>query len=371
MSIFLKKKILASLLLSFLVLNGVFCGKKGPIYPPLVKIPQKIEDFEVYQRGNTFVLQWRNPTSYRDGNSIEGDITVELWLLKMEKTLAELQEGLAVETFTSQALLHETISQEDFSKFQDPEEGDSEDLTYIYEIPSEEFSQMVFVFGLRVKDRKDKESDFSALIPVIPKPVPLPPSELQSKMGKNSVIIKWKRPEKNIDSSTPSSHVGYNVYRESENEEFHRINTILLEETRFTDNDFDYNVTYRYYVRASATISSPYIESENSNVAEILTVDILVPLAPTGLVAVAGENFISLSWDANKETDLAGYRVWRRSEFEKEFLTLTGIIAENVYHDSNVKKGQRYFYALTALDTSGNESQISEAISVVLGREGL
>jgi fibronectin type 3 domain-containing protein len=161
------------------------------------------------------------------------------------------------------------------------------------------------------------------------------------------------------------------VYRESENEEFHRINTALIEETSYTDNDFTYNLAYRYYVRASATSSSPYTESENSNVTEILTLDILIPIAPTGLVAIAGENFVSLSWDANKETDLAGYRVWRRSEGEEEFSALTDeLITENVYHDSNVAKNQSYFYAITALDANGNESQRSEAISVVLGREG-
>jgi hypothetical protein len=371
MSILLKKKIFIASLLSVLLLSGIFCGKRGPIYPPLIKIPQKIEDLEVYQRGNAIVLRWRNPTSYMDGNPIEGDIAVELWLMKVDRALAGQQRDLVEENFASRAQLYETITHADFVKFQDPEGQDSEELTYIYEIPPEEFSQMVFVFGLRIKDRKDKESGFSSLTPVIPRPVPLPPSDLLTKMSGNSVIIEWKPPEKNIDSSTPPSVVGYNVYRESEKEEFHRINTALVSEASFTDRDFAYNVTYRYYVRASATRSSPYTESENSKASEILTVDTLIPLAPTGLVAIAGENFVSLSWDANKESDLAGYRVWRRSELEEKFSALTELFAENVYHDSKVEKDQRYFYAITALDANGNESQRSEVVSVVLGREGL
>jgi fibronectin type 3 domain-containing protein len=190
-------------------------------------------------------------------------------------------------------------------------------------------------------------------------------------MFENSIKIEWKTPEENTDLSTPPNVVGYNVYRESGDEQFHRINTVLIKETEFTDRDFVYNVTYRYYVRASATQSSPYTESENSNVSEILAVDTLVPLAPTGLVAIAGEDFVSLSWDANKESDLSGYRVWRRSDLRDEFLALTEeLIAENVYTDSTVEKDQRYFYAITALDANGNESQRSEAVSVVLEREG-
>jgi len=359
------------LVLSIFLMSGVFCGKRGPIYPPLVKIPQKIEDLEVFQMGNTLVLHWTTPTSYMDGNPIHGDITVELWLLKVEKELAKQQGGVTEENFTSKALLHETIKQEDFAKFQDPESGPSEGLTYTYELSFEELSQMVFVFGLRIMDSKDKVSGFSSLKPFIPKSVPLPPLELQTMMRENSVAIEWKPPEKNIDSSTPPSVAGYNVYRESENEGFHRINATLIEETSFVDRDFVYNVTYRYYVRASATRSSTYTESGNSKAVEILTEDTLIPIAPTGLVAIAGENFVSLSWNSNKETDLAGYRVWRGSDSEEEFTAMTELIAENVYHDSKVEKNQRYYYAITALDVNGNESQRSEAVSVVLGREGL
>jgi len=359
------------LVLSIFLVSGIFCGKRGPIYPPLVKIPQKIEDLEVFQMGNTLVLHWANPTSYMDGNPIDGDITVELWLLKVEKELAKQQGELTEENFASKALLHETIKQEDFPKFQEPESGPSVGLTFTYELSSEELSQMVFVFGLRIKDSKDKASGFSSLKSFIPISVPLPPLELEAKMSENNVAIEWKPPEKNIDSSTPPSVAGYNVYREFENEEFHRINTTLIEETSFVDRDFVYNVTYRYYVRASATRSFPYTESGNSKAAEILTEDTLIPIAPTGLVAITGEDFVSLSWDSNKETDLAGYRVWRRSASEEEFAALTELIAENVYHDSKVEKNQRYYYAITALDVNGNESQRSEAVSVVLGREGL
>ncbi|MGD9344646.1 MAG: hypothetical protein PVH84_02210 [Candidatus Aminicenantes bacterium] len=358
-------------IVSIILLSGVFCGKKGPIYPPLVKIPQKIEDLDVFQRGDTIVLQWSNPTSYVDGGPIDGNITIELWLLKVEKALARQQRSLTEETFAGMAQLHEAIEQEDFVKFHASGEGDSKDLIYIYEIPSEEFSKMVFVFGLKVKDRKNKTSEFSPLFPVIPRSIPRPPQEVKVNMRENSVAIEWKTPEENIDSSTPPNVVGYNVYREAENEKFHRINSALIEGTSFEDNDYANNVTYRYYVRASATRSSPFTESGNSKAAEILTVDTLIPVPPAGLVAIAGNDFVSLTWNANKETDLAGYRVWRKRQSEKKFVAVTELIAENVYYDSEVEKGQRYYYAITALDVNGNESQRSEAVSIVLGREEL
>jgi predicted small lipoprotein YifL len=367
----LMKRSILSFILSILVLTGIFCGKRGPIYPPLVKVPQTIEDLKVFQRGDAIVLQWSNPTSYVNGNPIEGDILIEVWLLKVEKKLGEQQGALTEDNFASKALLFETIKQEDFAKYQVPGGNSSEGLEYVYKLSPEELSRMVFVFGLKVKDRKNKESSFSSLTPVLPSPVPLPPLELRAVMQENSVVIEWQPPEKNVDQTTPPNVVGYNVYRKSEDEEFHQINTVLIEGTQFVDSNFLYNVTYRYTVRASATKSSPFLESENSEVAEVLTQDTLVPAAPTGLVAIAGESLISLSWDANKEIDLAGYRVWRKSDREDAFTALTELIPENVYHDSKVEKNTIYHYAITALDEFGNESQKSKVISVNLGRDEL
>lgn len=363
------KKILLNFVLSILLVSGISCGKRGPIYAPLVKIPQKIEDLKVFQRGNTLVLHWTNPSAYINGDPIDGEIFVELWLLKVERGLARQQGELTEENFASKALLHETIEPEDFAKFQDAEGASPRGLMYTYELSSEELSQMIFVFGLRVIDEKEKVSGFSSLTPLIPKSVPRPPLEPQAHMGTNSVEIEWKPPEGNIDSSTPASVVGYNIYRESDEEEFHRINTVLIEESKFVDANFLYNVTYRYYVRASATRSSPYTESENSEAVELLTEDTLIPTAPKGLVAIAGENFVSLSWDPNVEKDLAGYRVWRRNDGEDEFVAVTELIAENVYHDTNVEKNQKYHYAITAVDANGNESERSEGVTVVLGGE--
>lgn len=317
------------------------------------------------------MLQWSNPTSYMDGNPIEDSIAVEIWLLTVEKEREKQQESLTEKNFAETAVLIETIEQKNFVKYQVPGREPSKGLLYTYELSTEELSQMVFVFGLRIKDSKNKESSFTSLIPLHPSPVPLPPLELHAVMRENNVVIEWKAPEKNIDSTTPPSVEGYNVYREAENEEFHQLNSVLIGGTTFVDTDVLFNKTYRYYVRASATNSSPYLESDNSEAAEILTRDTLIPAAPAGLVAIAGENFVSLSWNTNKEADLAGYRVWRRSDNEDEFTALTELITENVYHDSKVEMSQRYHYAITALDENGNESQRGDDVSVDLGREGL
>jgi hypothetical protein len=64
---------------------------------------------------------------------------------------------------------------------------------------------------------------------------------------------------------------------------------------------------------------------------------------------------ITLAWDANTETNIAGYRVY--------FGTSAGMYSDNVdvgsltsYTVSGLQPGTRYYFAVTAYNSNGNES---------------
>jgi len=75
------------------------------------------------------------------------------------------------------------------------------------------------------------------------------------------------------------------------------------------------------------------------------------PAAPRSLAAIAGAGVINLIWDANSESDLAGYIVLRG---EAPGDTLQPITKEPVtvtsYRDESVRPGTRYVYAVVAVD---------------------
>jgi fibronectin type 3 domain-containing protein len=85
--------------------------------------------------------------------------------------------------------------------------------------------------------------------------------------------------------------------------------------------------------------------------------DTYAPVAPKSLAAIAGAGVINLIWDANAETDLAGYIVLRG---EAPGDTLQPITKEPVtvtsYRDESVRPGTRYVYAVVAVDRAGNNS---------------
>ncbi len=72
----------AALLLLPLALVSSGCGKKGPILPPLVRVPQPVQDVSLARVGNRVILGWSNPKAYIDGNPLQGLSEVEVWVIE-------------------------------------------------------------------------------------------------------------------------------------------------------------------------------------------------------------------------------------------------------------------------------------------------
>jgi hypothetical protein len=118
-----------------------------------------------------------------------------------------------------------------------------------------------------------------------------------------------------------------------------------------------------YGVRAVTLFGAQQIEGEASPATCVTPVDTFPPAAPTSLRAVGSEGAVSLIWDANKESDLAGYLVLRAGVPDGEFAPLTPEpIKTTTFNDTTVKPGLRYAYVVVAVDTSKNRSAPSNRV---------
>jgi hypothetical protein len=95
----------------------------------------------------------------------------------------------------------------------------------------------------------------------------------------------------------------------------------------------------------------------------ITPVDKFAPAAPRSLAGIAGPGSINLIWDANTETDVAGYLVLRADAPSDILQPVTQQpVAAATYRDETVKPGVRYVYAVVAVDGAGNRSAESNRI---------
>ena len=85
--------------------------------------------------------------------------------------------------------------------------------------------------------------------------------------------------------------------------------------------------------------------------------------APRGLYAITGDEQVTLVWYANTETDLAGYAIYHSDtyygtySFVREVDACDGCYEEEV--TLAVANGETYFYAVSAFDLQGRESELS------------
>jgi fibronectin type 3 domain-containing protein len=90
------------------------------------------------------------------------------------------------------------------------------------------------------------------------------------------------------------------------------------------------------------------------------TVDRTAPATPSGLVATVTSVSIELDWANNTESDLAGYTVYRATSSSGPFSVMASGLAASAYGDPTALQGQAYWYGVSAVDTSGNESAAAQ-----------
>jgi len=93
---------------------------------------------------------------------------------------------------------------------------------------------------------------------------------------------------------------------------------------------------------------------------EVLGVLSSVPAAPLGLVATSGPSEIDLAWNPGSEADLVGYNVYRSTTPGSGYTLLNGApVASPAYTDASAAPQTYYYYVVTSVDASANESPSS------------
>ncbi len=71
----------------------------------------------------------------------------------------------------------------------------------------------------------------------------------------------------------------------------------------------------------------------------------------------------TVTWDANRESDLSGYRVYYGTS-SRNYSQQISVGKVTLHRVSGLEEGRSYFFAVTAVDVAGNESGFSTEVSV-------
>jgi hypothetical protein len=255
-------------------------------------------------------------------------------------------------------------------------------VRYSDALSAEDFAQhagsaAVYVVRTLASPKKSSANSNAAAVSIDPAPQAI--DDLKADVTSSAVVLAWTPPKPLMDA-TPTI-AGYRVYRAeaaptatAENpllkSPLARIGETPPDSQSFRDAQFNFGVTYVYSVRSFTQYPAGTLESADSNLALITPRDTFAPAPPQGLVVVPvpvqGDipAHTELSWTISPETDLAGYNVYRAGEAGVQPTRLsTELLLTPAFRDMNVQPGHVYFYTVTAVDRSGNESASSAAVS--------
>ncbi len=111
----------------------------------------------------------------------------------------------------------------------------------------------------------------------------------------------------------------------------------------------------------------------DSGPARGVSVDNLVPTAPTNLAASEDENsaessFIALSWDESSDEDFDYFAIVRGDQagFDAASAATIGTTTGTSFVDEDVSAGQSFFYRVVAFDFNGNQGEFSDEAGLLV-----
>ncbi|MCU0289175.1 MAG: hypothetical protein MUF15_22620 [Acidobacteria bacterium] len=328
-----------------------------------------IENLKISQVGMYIKLQWDFPNRLSDDKTnLEIEKITRLDVYYSDKVLAG-------EKFLKKSTLLRKLEKTELSKFLEfPSPADSTISPSLYslEIPFkiQDLNVKNHFFGLRYHYGKKKSplGNIAALVTQTPvKPI----DDLQITRENKIIKLKWSKPQVDLSGLPIANIIGYKISRriispkvgeiisKTMEEPFQKINANTILSEYYADGDTGKDGEYQYYV---STIISNDIESGPSAVVSVTVSDIYPPEIPSNLVSFKGNDHIFLTWKAVGDSDLAYYRIYRKSMENDEFTLLADQVSGNQYKDKDVKKGMPFFYVVSSVDQKKNESQYSNIV---------
>ncbi|MFT3738776.1 MAG: hypothetical protein QM786_08450 [Breznakibacter sp.] len=187
---------------------------------------------------------------------------------------------------------------------------------------------------------------------------PAMPQNVIAKADTGRIVLSW-------DANTELDLAGYQVFRtvNSDRKDFYvLLNAEPLKQTTFTDT-LPRNARNYFFYKVAA-MDSAMNRSEYSVPGKAQMPDVTPPVLPVIIDARPKGDYISVEWIANREPDLAGYELFRFTDGPKDKEKInTGLLAPSVtrFTDRTVIPDTLYYYALQAIDSTGNRSPFSES----------
>jgi hypothetical protein len=322
------------------------CGRKTDPLTPDSPRPEMVRDLAVAVRDAVAYLTWSVPSKNVEGKDLPPDSVAEFQVYRAEIDRERKRPRFKLVATIDTADPAPARVRGGIVNWSD------DGLSY----------GRVYAYRVRSRSVRGGDSPFSAEVRAAPLLALAPPGNVAAAAGDSAVSLTWDPVSRRSDGSAHEGFVGYNIYRGSEKgrEDKKPLNSEPVRANSYRDTAVVNGKTYYYLVRSADSAEPPWTESLDSAEVTASPRDLTPPAPPAGLTVVPGIGRVFITWSENREQDLAGYHVYRATKSGGEARRLTDRpINRTTFSDEKVRQGMTYYYTITAVDKSGNESRRS------------
>jgi hypothetical protein len=307
------------------------CGYVGAPIPPLANVPEAVKGLAVIQRGGALDVRFPVPTLTTEGRPLKEPLKYDLRIGAPNASASDWENPAKAVPGTR-----------------------AEDGVAVCEIPAGEWAGQMVELGARVIGPNGKASGWSNMVVLRVVPAPEPPRDVTAASTAQGVRLAWT-----------ARGARFRVYRRAGADKT-AAPVATVEKPEWTDPNAEFGKPYVYRVETVVTVrEGQEAVSELSREAAITPEIVFPPATPSGLAGSAAPDSIELTWEANTEAFLAGYRVYR-APAGGEFAKIADSLTLPAYSDRTVEHGKTYRYALASVGRTGYESPRSQPVEVTL-----
>jgi hypothetical protein len=341
--------------------------------------PRAITDLSAKQSGDSVVLSFSLPKETTQGRVLSKPPAIEIY----RSFVAQRHERGAQPS--AQPQLFTTIPPQMVDQYRQNGSIRFPDILSSDDFAAHAGNDAIYLVRTRLAKH---DSGNSNLVRVHLLPAPERIEDLRALISKTAVKLSWTAPAILPSGSAPPISIRYRIYRtealgggqepstaKAETQSAAPTETLVGETSTpsYEDTNFTFGRTYAYRVRTVATFEAGTVDSGDSSVLRVTPRDTFAPATPENVAITvtpsqgSGPPHVDLSWAIHSEADLLGYNVYRSdTENSPGARVNTSPLVTPVYRDDSVVPGRRYFYRITAVDKSGNESSPSAPVAVTV-----
>ena len=334
---------------SLLLVNG--CGYKNTPVPPESVVPQPVDDLRYSVSDKGVKLNWNFPVETVKGTALSEIDSFELF-----------RAEIPIDDYCGNCPIP-------FAEPLDLPGGavlDGETRSRGLYSSSLLKSGHKYFFKVRSKTSWWASSDDSNIVTFVWFEPAAAPKNVRAVAKDRRIALSWAPVTTRLDGQPLKMDLKYQVLRSVGGKEFEAVGTPIAA-TSFEDRLVRNGQKYFYAVQSLLVYGDELVNGGVSKEIASTPIDQTPPMAPAGVTAVWTDAGVKIFWDRSSETDIGGYRVYRRAS-DKDDYELAGNVdpAYSLFVDTKMKENTRYYWAVTAIDQAkpANESNKSREATI-------